>query len=258
MMKKSQMKKTTRRPRRRAPARRRGGGLVKGEVAQVSTTLPDALIYANTPYAIRNIALTNSNRAVQVARAYQYYRIRKVWFKFKPIYDTYAATTGSSANVPYLFYCVDKDGTFPASTSTATMRSAGAKPIRFDDKTITRTIVPQALMQAVSAGAGPGAPLVQQAGKGVRSPWLSTNANAYNSDPGAAWVANSIDHLGIVYGVDQANQPTSPGAIGLLEVIIEYEFKKPLWTLGTGDVSLTHVDLDALENPPVLESKPPE
>lgn len=241
------------RRRRRAVKKRspRGssGGLVKGEVAQVTTTLAAYNVLPNTPYCMRAFSLTNSNRAIQVAQAYQYYRIRRVTAKFKPVFDTFGATSATSgAAVPHLYFMLDKEATFPLTSTIQTFKSAGAKPVRLDDKTITRSFAPYVMTDTITGGAsGTSTPLQTGAGSARRSPWLTTNANAYNQLNTILWNASSVDHLGFVFGVDQPSLPSGANpTVAQMEITIEYEFKKPLWTTAAGDTEMIHIDADTL------------
>lgn len=238
-----------RRPAKKVSKKGSSGGLVKGEVAQVTTTLLAFNVQPNTPYCMRAFSLTNSNRAIQVAQAYQYYRIRRITAKFKPVYDTFGATSATTgAAVPHLYFMLDKEATFPLTSTIQTFKSAGAKPLRLDDKTVVRSFTPYVMTDTITGGAtGTATPLQTGAGSARRSPWLTTNANAYNSLPSSVWNASSVDHLGFVFGVDQPILPSGANpTVAQMEITIEYEFKKPLWTAPAGDSEMVHILADEL------------
>jgi len=89
-------------------------------------------------------------RAVPVAQAYQHYRIKRIMLEFKPQYDTFFPDVGAGGNgflVPNLFYMINKSGSIPANVSVANLRSMGAKPIRFDEKTIRVAWRPSVLQE---------------------------------------------------------------------------------------------------------------
>lgn len=223
-------------PRRRRGARK-GKGLRKrgfrparnvAEYASCSVTQwIGQVTTANVMYNLRNIALGQFPRAVQVAQAYQHYRIKKVMLEFKPAFDTFTPgvyPAGSNLQVPYLIYMIDKSGSVPTNVDSTALGQMGAKPIRFDDKTIKVSWRPSVLTQTY------GQANTQSQYK--ISPWLSTNANAMN--PGL-FVPSDIDHLGIFWKVDRAG--VLPAGIEEytyeVRITVEFEFKKPLVTPST-------------------------
>lgn len=177
---------------------------------------------ANVMYNLRNISLSQFARAVQVAKAYQHYRIKKVMLEFKPAYDTFAPLAlpaGQNLQVPYLIYMIDKSGSIPTNVDSTALGQMGAKPIRFDDKTIKVAFRPSVLTQTF------GQANTQSQYK--VSPWLSTNANALN--PGV-FAPSDIDHLGIFWKVDRAGVlPVGYDEYTYeVRITVEFQFKKPL------------------------------
>lgn len=192
---------------------------------------------ANTMYNLRNIALNQFRRAVSIANGYQHYRIKKVTLEFKPSFDTFAPAAGAGTlQVPYLIYMIDKAGSIPTLVGTDDLRQMGAKPIRFDDKTIKVSWRPSVL----SENFGQIAPLGSQSSYRI-SPWLSTNGNALN--PGS-FVPSGIDHLGIFFKVDRAGVLPADVAEYTYDVQItcEFQFKKPL-VQATNTVAATPVQM---------------
>jgi len=187
---------------------------------------------ANQIYNMRDIALGQFARAVQVAKAYQHYRIKKVTMEFKPSYDTFAPQNfpaGANLQVPYLFYIIDKSGSVPTNVDTPALRQMGAKPIRFDDKTIKVSWRPSVLTETFGQA--------NAASQYKISPWLSTNANALN--PGL-FVPSDIDHLGIFWKVDRnGNLPAGFEEYTYdVQITVEFEFKKPLISPSTSQESV--------------------
>lgn len=175
---------------------------------------------ANVVYNMRNIALGQFPRAVQVASAYQHYRIKKVTLEFLPSQDTFAPIAGAgTVQVPYLTYLIDKSGSVPLAVDGPTLRQMGAKPVRFDDKKITVSWRPSVLTETFGQA--------NAASQYRISPWLSTNANALN--PGV-FAPSDIDHLGIFWKVDRNGVLPAGVAEYSYEVRItaEFQFKKPL------------------------------
>lgn len=175
---------------------------------------------ANTMYALRNIALAQFPRAVQIANGYQHYRIKKVTLEFKPSFDTFAPSAGAGTlQVPYLIYLIDKSGSVPTTVGSNDLGQMGARPVRFDDKTIKVSWRPSVLTETFGQANAQSQYRI--------SPWLSTNGNALN--PGG-FIPSDIDHLGIFFKVDRPGVLPAGVAEYTYEVRItcEFEFKKPL------------------------------
>lgn len=172
----------------------------------------------NQMYQFNTLDLNSFDRAAAIARGYQFFRMKKLTFRFRPTYDTYIANGGNSKM--NLYYMIDKSGSVPVNPTLASLRSMGAKPIQLDEKVTEISFAPSVLDSVlVDGGAAP----IQGAGQYTISPWLSTNA----TPTGAAWTPSVVDHLGISFIVEQAfaNAQTSYE----LEIEAQFEFKKPLW-----------------------------
>jgi len=172
---------------------------------------------------LRNIALANFPRAASIANGYQHYRIKKVTLEFKPSLDTFISgvpAIGNSYQIPYLLYLIDKSGSVPTTVGSNDLKQMGAKPLRFDDKTLKVSWRPSVLTETFGQANSQSQYRI--------SPWLSTNANALN--PGG-FVPSGIDHLGIFFKVDRSGGALPDGVPEYVyEVVItcEFEFKKPL------------------------------
>lgn len=177
----------------------------------------------NTLYNLMNTQLIDYQRAVQVAAAYQHYRIKKISVTFKPSYDTFGA--GSNTTKPNLYWMIDKSGSVPTNANLEALKQMGAKPIQLDEKNITISWRPSVLESAMYAGGGAGA---SSASKYRISPWLTTTAN--NVSPGV-FIASGIDHLGLYWYVDQS---IPNGYQYTCEVEVQFQFKKPLINLLAG------------------------
>lgn len=234
-----------RRPRRARRARNRKLRVSKrmsfprSDIAVVKQTLQLEDDVMNTVLRYNTCNLAAFDRAVQVARAYQYYRIRLVEYKLKPYSDTYAPsgdpTLGKATpSVPYLYWLINK-GDNMDQASFNSLRDAGAKPIRFDEKTITLRWKPSVLMFSDNnRGDVTGVPAfnLQKV-----SPWLSTNDLAGTNS--TIWQPSKMPHTGILYGVEQDELGPIPYAYGA-EVTVHFEFKKPL-SFGGVDAHATTV-----------------
>lgn len=176
----------------------------------------------NTMYNYMSTALNQFTRAQLIASAYQHYRIKGIRITWKPTFDTFMTTT-DPANVNtkhYLYYMIDKAGALPTNITFAGLKSMGARPRALDENPISTVWRPSVLTVDMIQG-GVGAAVGQGAQYKV-SPWLNTNANSVS--PGA-WVASSVDHLGIYWYVDQLAGNKQPYSV---EIEVQFEFKKPL------------------------------
>lgn len=214
--------KRTSAPKKRTYNKSRG----VADYAALSETFDITALTTNVMYQKRDFTLNGNPRAMAVAAAYQHYRIKSISMKFKPQLDTFIA--GSGNVVPNLHYMIDKSGSIPTNSTLAALKSMGAKPVRFDDKNITRSWRPSVLTDTATA------PGVSGQSQYRITPWLSTNANALN--PGV-FSPSSVDHLGIFWYIEQLAGNSSY----TIEVTLEFEFKKPLNTTLAGDVEATKV-----------------
>lgn len=243
--------------RRRRQVRRkvrvpRGMNPAQHDVASCTDTLGFISVAPNTPYTLQNIALTNSARAKTIAQGYQFYRITKVEVKWKPYVDTF--TAANTLSVPTLYYMIDKANTFPSNSTVDTLKQAGARPRRLDDKILSVKFAPAVHLASDDGAIGP-ASTVETAGMMKVSPWITTNANAGGSS--MVWAPNSVDHRGLIFYVEQQSTAGPDAGVCSAEVILHYQFKKPLWTAGAQSDTVHRIDLDTLEIvPPELpESK---
>lgn len=176
----------------------------------------------NALYNLMNTQLIDYPRAVQVAGAYQHYRIKKITLTIKPVYDSFIAVAGNPGKMN-LYYMIDKSGSIPTNITLEGLKSLGAKPRQLDENNRTISWSPSVLESAMYQGGGPG---VSSASKYKVSPWLTTSANVVN--PGV-FVASGIDHLGIYWFVEQT--PAGAGFQYSCEVEVQFEMKKPLTNL---------------------------
>lgn len=213
-----------RRPRRRIvrtarvrrPLRRAGG---VNDVAGVSVSTNFNGLTTNNTYSSLTTQLSDFSRAVQVAQAYQFYRIKMIEFKFLPKLDTYVAGGAGGATLPNLLYMIDKSGAISTSFTAGNLLQMGAKPIRFDDKNITIKWRPSVLTDvAFNQGGAPGSSAPSQY---KVSPWLATNQNSTSS---SQWVPSGVNHLGIHWVVET----TGTNSLYDLIVTAHFQFKKPL------------------------------
>lgn len=181
-------------------------------------------------YANRAFQLADFPRASAIGANYASFKITKITMRFKPLADTFLAT-GVGGQVPYHYHQLDKSGAMPLTTTLENLKQMGAKPKRFDDRTIVVSWKPAVLTADLTlAGIG------SVAGSQYKlSPTLSTNANAGN--PSVAWAPSVVDHLGLFWYVEQAN---GTGNQYEVEVEAQFAFMRPL-VKATGEVPATEL-----------------
>lgn len=194
-------------------------------VRSLSSGSSSGLFDANQLYSLMNTSLEQYDVAVQIAQAYQHYRIKSVSLKVQPQFDSYVFSGTQTQGKPNLYYMIDKSGTIPTNITLEGLKQMGARPRALDEKPIVITWRPSVLTSDMTTG---GAGAVAQPSQYKISPWLSTSSTPVFTP----WNANSVDHLGIYWLVDS----TSFSATTLnykVDVEVQFEFKKPLWAKGT-------------------------
>lgn len=243
--------------RKGAKGRRKGGNgrrkmrMYKGpkqQQATITQLIEVDSLKANSITSFENFSLKAFDRAAGVARYYQFYRMKYCKITFKPLYDTWTQPNAlPGGSVPYLYYLIDNGYSFNPQfcSSFNSMRDAGAKPIRLDDRSIVVHFKPAVAVNVgdVQAGSTSTTPFSMVR----KSPWLTTNANA-SSTTAAPWSPNGTDHRGIWFGVEQdvlqAGQDPVPY---MVSIEAHFEFKKPL-SFANPSTSLVHQLVD-LEDP---------
>lgn len=257
-------------PRKTSKGKRRGGKRRGGmrrprvvrDIANVKENLGFANLSPNQVYSMENFSLSNSTRAQAVAHGYQYYRIKKISLKFRPLYDTFMNSSTGTCSVPNLYVMIDKQQQFPAGTTLPVLKAAGAKPRRLDDKTLSYTFAPAVTNISATFAGSAITTIGTGAGTYKVSPWLPTNANAFTSSGtvNGAWKVNSVDHAGVVFCIEQAVYPTGV-SIATCEIEITYEFKKPMWSLPPPQADaepVVNVQVIDLDNLVAYQSEPIE
>lgn len=176
----------------------------------------------NKMYDVHNIRMADYPRAVQVANAYQFFRIKKVAITYKIGYDTYQATAGGPTR-PQFYYMLDKSQSIPVNVSLEGLKQMGARPSACDEKPIVRQWAPAVLTEQQSLAGPVGA-------KYVISPWLNTNQNNLG-----IFNPSTVNHNGLYWYV-QMDQTATVQYQYTVEIEVQFEFKKPLWT---GSLSAT-------------------
>lgn len=187
------------------------------EWASLSETVDFGSLNVGTSYSLNNINLAQFPRASAVAQGYQFFRIKKVRFLLTPLLDTFPST-GNSV-VPYLTWVINKTGSAFVGLNKDWYLQNGAKPIRFDDKTISISYAPAVLADLVEAG-GPG--INNQPNLPKIRQWLTTNADAF----AAVFNPSTVSHTGHYQLIS-----AEASAIAMtyrMTLTAEFEFKKPL------------------------------
>lgn len=181
----------------------------------------------NVLYNLMNTQLADYPRAVQVAAAYQHYRIKNIRLTIKPTFDTFSGVGPAVMSKMQFYYMIDKSGSIPTNVTLEGLKQMGARPIALDEKPITISWAPSVLESAMYA---PGLGNNNQA-KYTISPWLTCQNTPVGPGP---FVPSGIDHLGIYWYNEQlvaaVAQPFQ------VEVEVQFQFKKPLAVNATGDV----------------------
>lgn len=187
------------------------------EWASMSETLDLGPGAIGTFYNNNDTQLAMFKRASSVAQGYQYFRIKRLTYLYKPLLDTFTSTGNSQ--VPYLYWVINKSGTEYPNLNVAWFEANGAKPIRFDDKTVKISYSPAVLFDVIEAGVPAAA---QQPNSSKISPWLVTTKDAFLNQQ---FSASQVSHTGHYLTVQ------SPGSAATMTfqvtVTAEFEFKKP-------------------------------
>lgn len=182
----------------------------------VSRTLDPARYVTNAMYAFDNFQLADFNRASDIGKCYQRFRMTGVRVTWKPVYDTYSGATLQQK--PNLYYIIDKSGSLPDNITLEALKQSGARPHRFDEGPLSVMWKPSVLnetLNAVGAASASGFKV---------SPLLATNGNATN--PGL-WIPSTVAHQGLKWYMEAG------GAAQTLqiEVEVQFEFFKPIYTI---------------------------
>lgn len=195
----------------------------QGVPERASLTVKESItLNANQVYQQYNTTLLGYTRATTVAKGYQLFRIKRITFTIKPQADTFVPNGNNQ--IPYLYQMIDRTGALSKVTTADQIRQFGAKARRVDEKTVTWSYRPSVLQAVLD-----NQPVATSNFQSYKiSPWLSCD-NSANSP--AAWTPSEVDHMGMVWIVDQVN---NAGAVTYqLDRTVEFEFCKPALDLVT-------------------------
>lgn len=219
---------------KRAAGRRRRVGRARAtnvrEMASLSVKRTLTPGNGNTMYNISNVSLVDFPRAVTVAKAYQFFRIKSIRVTWKPVYDTYSSATLQQK--PNFYHMVDKSAGIPLTITLEGLKQMGARPRAYDEKPISVSWAPSVLNDAQNS--------IGSIASSYRiSPWLITNSGP--DQP--AWNPSQVQHNGLFWYVETGGVTQAIN----LELECQFEFKKPL-VEGTGATSastLSYAVIDA-------------
>jgi len=196
------------------------------EWATMSETNDFGSLNVGTYYNISDVQLAQFPRASSVAQGYAQFRIKSLKFTYQPLLDTFPSTGNSQ--VPYLVWKINREGNSFAGLTYDWFLQNGAKPIRFDDKSVSVTYRPSVIYDTVEAGV-PGVGNQSAAPKILQ--WLTTNKDPYT--PGFAPSQTShAGHLVLVESQGSAIQMTYR-----MTVTAEFQFRKPLAAIPSSDAA---------------------
>jgi len=191
------------------------------DIASLSETTDFGALAVGTPYSFNDVQLGQFVRASSVAQGYQFYKIKSLCFKIQPLLDTFTST--GNTQVPYLYWAINRAGNaFPALTKGWFIAN-GAKGIRLDDKEVTIRYAPNIMLDAVERGDG--STTTNQPNMPKRTPWLTTNRDAYN----AVWNPSVVSHGGHFMAV--YSEGSAVPMQFRVTLTVEIQFKKPLAAL---------------------------
>lgn len=168
------------------------------------------------------------SRAAEVAPSFGLYRMARVTYIYKPLYDTFIPSNQGPTppnnfitSCPNLYWKINRYGDAPAAFTATFLREQGSKAVRLDDKPVIISYKPNILLAdagAIAAGLNGGS------GQVKITPWLSTDSEPGNN----AFALSQTLHYGHLLYVegDTVNASSQP-IVCRVEVKVVWEFKNP-------------------------------
>lgn len=150
-------------------------------------------------------------RAQAVAKEYQYFKITKIEMVVQTIYDTYAPSFAGAAQMPQIFWMIDKGKTLPAGLDFAALQALGAKPKTLNE--INRRYAFAPAVGTVDGTATGSAPAQNRI-----SPWLDTVGTSIVG-------LSEVSHNGCVWGITKMNATDTTQYN--VQITYHFKFKKP-------------------------------
>lgn len=180
------------------------------------------VINLNTPYLQIKQGITGA-RASALAKLFGEYRIKKIIWTYRPLFDTYSSSlpgAGNSPNsVPTLYWRMNRYGDTPAAFNADYMRAMGATPKRLDDKQVVVSYSPN-IIQSQQNVAGATTATIKVA------PWLSTDDLVQDNN----FNISTAEHFGHSMFVEGGGAGTAQGAVCYQDCKVIYEFRNPRLT----------------------------
>lgn len=181
--------------------------------------VPTVGVNLNTPYIYTKQGITGA-RAQQLAKVFGEYRIKKIIYTLRPLFDTYSSSLPGAGNapnsVPTIYWRINRYGDVPAAFNGDYMRSMGAKPHRLDDKQVVWSYTPNIIMQQQNT-------LNTTTATIKMAPWLSTDDLVADLN----FNLSTATHYGNTLFVEGGGAGTANGPVALLDVKCIYEFRNP-------------------------------
>lgn len=232
---------------RKRTSKRNPNNIGGPNTCKVIETMPAVAIPNNTPVLVNKLGITGP-RASAIAKEFGLYRIARVSFTYRPIWDTYSpgiVSPGSTpAAVPHLYWKINRYGDVPAGFNGDYMRALGARAFRLDDKSVKFSYKPSILYQQNnSAGATTSAVKI--------TPWLSTDDTPADN----LFTLSTAVHYGHALFIEGAAAGAGTGNVALMDVQVVYEFKNPRLVTSSsssavqlGDLSGNNLVVGSLQN----------
>lgn len=184
--------------------------------------MPTQGINLNTPYNWIKGGITGA-RASQMAKLFGEYRIKKIEYIYRPLFDTYSSSLPGAGNapnsVPTLYCRLNRYGDVPGAFNANYMRAMGAKPKRLDDKQVMFSYVPN-VIQSQQNIVGTTTATIKLA------PWLSTDDLVADNN----FNLSTAEHYGHSLFVEGGGAGTAQGAVAYQDCKVYYEFRHPRLT----------------------------
>lgn len=181
--------------------------------------VPTQNINLNTPYLQIKGGITGA-RASQLAKLFGEYRIKRVIYTYRPLFDTFSSSLPGAGNapnaVPTLYWRLNRYGDTPAVFNGDYMRALGAKPHRLDDKQVVVSYAPN-IIQSQQNVAGAATATIKI------SPWLSTDDIVQDNN----FTLSTAEHFGHSLFVEGGGAGTAQGVVCAMDVKVLYEFRNP-------------------------------
>lgn len=240
-------RKTTKGMARKSKGKRRNkrsSNAVTGgpNTCRLTETFQLSQINLNTPEEYNFLGIPAGSRAAAVAPNFGLYRIAKVTYTIRPMYDTYTPNLGQAGGgqvgnqpdaVPYLYWKMNRYGDAPANFTGEFLREQGSKAIRLDDKNVVFSYKPNILLADAGATA---AGLQGGSGQVKMTPWLSTDARVGDQ----AYALSQTVHYGHIQIVEGAASGNALPVIANVEAKVVIEFKNPRGITSSQSVAPTN------------------